>query len=85
MVFGSVILARKSRFSSPTMQRQKRNHALRKVQPCTCASPTMQVDAGAVLLARNSRFADDEVQIFARMSGMLDLSRDENAKHFLPR
>ena len=22
---------------------------------------------------------------FARMSGMLDLSRDENAKHFLPR
>ena len=26
-----------------------------------------------------------EAQIFARMSGMLDLSRDEKAKHFLPR
>ena len=25
------------------------------------------------------------VHIFARMSGMLDLSRDEKAKHFLPR
>ena len=25
------------------------------------------------------------VHTFARMSGMLDLSRDEKAKHFLPR
>ena len=70
-------------------------HAMPETEQCTCASPAMQVDAGAVLLARNSRFADDEVHIFARMSGMLDLSRDEKAtcppelqrrrKHFLPR
>ena len=26
-----------------------------------------------------------DVHTFASMSGMLDLSRDENAKHFLPR
>ena len=37
------ILSRRLRFFSPSMQRRKRNHALRKVQPCTCASPSMDV------------------------------------------
>ena len=40
---GCVISAPRSRFESPSMQCRKRNHALRKVQPCTCASPSMQV------------------------------------------
>ena len=40
---GCVILARGSRFESPSMQCRKRNHALRKVHPCTCASPSMEV------------------------------------------
>ena len=30
-------------------------------------------------------FVGAEIHAFARMSGMLDLSRDEKAKHFLPR
>ena len=38
-----VFWGRKCGLFSPTMQRQKRNHALRRAEPCTCASPTMQV------------------------------------------
>ena len=40
---GRDILARRLRFFSPSMQRRKRNHALREVQPCTCASPSIEV------------------------------------------
>ena len=31
------------------------------------------------------QFAGFEIQIFAMMSGIFDLSKEENAKHFLPR
>ena len=34
---------RKSGFLSPSMQRQKLNHALRRAEPCKLRSPTMQV------------------------------------------
>ena len=49
------------------------------------------VDAALLALSRGNEAAETAAphaaarHIFASMSGMLDLSSDENAKHFLPR